>query len=212
MGAKSWMLTYSEGTPRAALTRRPTVNESETDALVRRLFGRDEPQRVGVTDLFGTDPPDKEIVAGVFPGVTVIAAKEFGLDNPSKLERRFIDEATASSIHLHAMHSVVDWFAYAVWTDGRLTRALSLSPDFGVIEDVGERLPFEQPYWSGEHPASDDDEDEGPVPFHPLDLAEVTLDRLFGFTLEGLPSQPSVEPDDIRLLRYRRTRPWWRFW
>jgi hypothetical protein len=51
------------------------------------------------------------------------------------------------------MHSVVDWFAFAVWQDGRLKRSLSLSPDSGVLEDIGAKLPFEEPYWSGKHPA-----------------------------------------------------------
>jgi hypothetical protein len=35
------------------------------------------------------------------------------------------------------MHSVVDWFAYAVWIDGQLRRSLSLSPDSGIMEIVG---------------------------------------------------------------------------
>lgn len=38
-------------------------------------------------------------------------------------------------MYLHAMHSVVDWFAFAVWgPDGKLRRALSVSPANGVIE------------------------------------------------------------------------------
>ncbi|MEU6287191.1 hypothetical protein [Streptomyces sp. NPDC046988] len=54
---------------------------------------------------------------------------------------------------LHAMHSAVDWLAFAVWEDGRLDRSLSLSPDSGVTENIGEPLPFELPYWAGERPA-----------------------------------------------------------
>jgi hypothetical protein len=45
------------------------------------------------------------------------------------------------------MHRVLDWFAYATWQEGRLVRSLSVSPDDGVIEDIGTPLPFEQPYW-----------------------------------------------------------------
>ncbi|MFB4263899.1 hypothetical protein [Nonomuraea sp. GTA35] len=67
---------------------------------------------------------------------------------------------------LHAMHSVVDWLAFAVWEDGRLVRSLSLSPGNGIIEDIGEPYPFELPYWNGEHPvpSTPGRPDEGPYP------------------------------------------------
>lgn len=169
------------------------------------------PERIGGADLFGINPPDREIVAGVFPGVCVVAAKDFRLDNPSELDGRFLQMAPASRIYLHAMHSVVDWFAFAVWMDGQLVRSVSLAPDFGIVEDIGDRLPFEVPYWTGAHPAVEDDE-EYVFPFHPLDLAEAALDELFGFALEGSPRDPFVEPGEIVLLRYKRTRPWWKIW
>lgn len=55
------------------------------------------------------------------------------------------------------MHSVVDWFAFAVWTDGELVRSLSISGGEGrIIEDIGQRLSFEPPYWEGTHPVDDD--------------------------------------------------------
>jgi hypothetical protein len=57
------------------------------------------------------------------------------------------------------MHSVVDWFAYAIWANGKLLRSLSLSPVSGILENIGQRLPFEEPYWSGEHPAVDTEEE-----------------------------------------------------
>ena len=85
------------------------------------------------------------------------------------------------------MHSVVDWFAYAVWSKGALQRSLSLSPDSGILEDIGARFAFEAPFWSGRHPAHDPGEgdDEYPFPFHPLDLGEAALAELFGYQLEG---------------------------
>ena len=194
------------------LVTRPALDEAATDALVQDLFSRDEPERIGEADLYGINPPDKEIVAGAFPGVSILAAREFGLDRPSELHARFIEKAPAPDLYLHAMHSVVDWFAFAVWEGGRLTRSLSLSPDNGIVEDVGERRAFEEPYWAGDHPAVEDEDEDYLFPFHPLDLAEVALDALFGFTLEGLPTDPFVEPEEITLLRYRRTRPWWKIW
>jgi hypothetical protein len=98
-------------------------------------------------------------------------------------------------IVMHGMHSVVDWLCFAVWEDGRLVRSLSLSPDSGIIEDIGERYPFELPYWAGEHPVEpwpDEDDEPYPLPFHPLELGEDALRALFGFVQEGMP-----DPDDI---------------
>ena len=212
MGAKSWMIAYSTGRPRDVLVTRPRLDVAGTDELVSTLFGRDEPTRLGETDLFAINPPDREIVAGAFEGLFVLAAREFSLDNPSQLKSRFLERAPAPDIYLHAMHSVVDWSAFAVWRGGELERSLSLAPDFGIVEDIGEKMDFERPYWGGSHPATQDEEDEYVFPFHPLDLGETVLAELFGFTLEGLPLEDSVEPDEITLLRYKRQRPWWKFW
>ena len=46
-------------------------------------------------------------------------------------------------------HSVVDWCAFALWREGKLVRSTSVSPDGGVREDIGDKLPFEVPYWNG---------------------------------------------------------------
>ena len=110
------------------------------------------------------------------------------------------------------MHSVVDWFAYAIWNEGKLRRSLSLSPDSGLLEDIGARLPFEEPYWAGAHPALDPDEDSDyPFVFHPLDLGEAALLDLFGYQLEGLLDTSQIDPDEISLMRFKRSKPRWRW-
>jgi hypothetical protein len=97
--------------------------------------------------------------------------------------------------------------------NGKLTRALSLSPDSGVLEDIGAKLTFEEPYWAGQHPAVDDEEaDAYPFPFHPLELGEAALAELFGYQLEGMPDPKLFEPDTIPLVRYKRLRSRWKFW
>jgi hypothetical protein len=71
-----------------------------------------------------------------------------------------VREAAGRTLYPHAVHSVVDFFAYATWEpDGTLRRWFSLSPDSGVISDVGTPLPFEEKY--------------------------LALRALFGFTYEG---------------------------
>ena len=114
---------------------------------------------------------------------------DIALDRPSRLPQRFLDEAAGRTVYLHAMHSVVDWFAYAIWAgDGTMRRALSLSPDSGIIENIGIPLDFEAPYWAGAHPVVTRgfSETPYPLPFHPLELSEEALRALFGFNYEGL--------------------------
>jgi hypothetical protein len=142
MGAKTWMLVYAEGDPSAALRVQPALDRDGTLRLAGTLFPEDKLQEVGSGNLSYTNPPDKEIHIGSFPGVAVVAAREFGGDYPSKLSPHFLEAGPFPDAYLHAMHSVVDWFAYAHWSNGKLVRALSLSPDSGVLEDIGRRLPF----------------------------------------------------------------------
>jgi len=208
------MLAHVDGNAIAILKSRPQLDREATAALARKLFPSEKLEPLDDGDLSLTCPPDNELVVGCFPGLSIIAAKEFGIDNPSALDCRFLDVAR-NTVYLHAMHSVVDWFAYAIWADGKLKRALSLSPDNGVIEDVGPRLAFEEPYWAGQHPVFDPEEDKGgdyPFPFHPLELGEAALLELFGYQLEGMVDPTQVQPENITLARFKRARSRWKFW
>lgn len=214
MGAKTWMLVLADSDARNALAAKPSLDREATQKLADSLFPGEKLEPIGDGDLSYTCPPDNEVHIGCFPGVSVVAAKEFGIDYPSKLHQRFIAAGGKGTVTLHAMHSVVDWFAYAMWANGKLVRSLSLSPDSGIMEDIGQHLPFEEPYWSGAHPAVDDEEvDAYPFPFHPLELGEATLKDQFGYQLEGYIDASLLEPESIPLVRYKRSRsPWWKFW
>ncbi len=119
------------------------------------------------------------------------------------------------------MHSVVDWFAFARRNSGQLVRSLSLSPDSGIMEDIGQRFSFEEPFWSGQ---PDDSEDDYPFPFHPLELGEAALKEWFGYQLEGLSDRRCLNPiryrssnTSVRRLagssgKRQRRRPRKRFW
>ena len=48
-------------------------------------FQTEKLEPIGDGDLSYTCPPDNEVHIGCFPGVSVVAAKEFGIDYPSKL-------------------------------------------------------------------------------------------------------------------------------
>jgi len=212
VGAKTWMLVYADLNVGEALRRSLALNRDATLQLARSLFPQDKLEPIGDGDLSYTCPPDDELYIGCFPGVSILAAKEFGIDYPSKLPAPFIAAGASGIVYLHAMHSVVDWFACAQWINGRLVRSLSLSPDSGILEDIGPRLPFEEPFWSGQHPATDDDDDEYPFPFHPLELGEAALKEFFGYQLEGLTDPALLEPESIPLVMYKRSRSRWRLW
>ncbi len=214
MGAKTWMLVMSNGSAREALAASPELDRQATTDLAHQLFPGEELEPLDDGSLGWTNPPNKELVIGCFPDVTVIAAKEFGIDYPSRIPKRFLDAAGDQWVTVHAMHSVVDWFAFAHWQDGELIRSLSVLPDNGVMEDIGERMAFEEPYWSGAHPVVEDDDDfDYPLPFHPLELGEEALKYFFGYQLEGFIDPEMVEPEDVPLMTFRRKRrPFWKFW
>lgn len=217
MGAKTWMLVYADGRARDALAVKSKLNREATQELAELLFRGERLELLGDGDLSYTNPPDNEICVGCFPGVSVVAGKEFGIDYPSTLDPRFIAAGGNGSVTLHAMHSAVDWFAYAIWVNGRLVRSLSLSPDGGILEDIGDHLPFEEPYWAGEYAPLDDDEDTEvnpyPFPFHPLELGEAALKDQFGYQLEGYIDASLLDPFSIPLIRYKRSRrSWWKLW
>lgn len=196
MGVKGCMLVYADTNLREALRARPPLDREATLRLANSLFAGDELTGVadGILGWYGF-PPEDEIYIGTFVGFSVVVATDFGIDYPSRLPEHFLRVGAGQTIYLHAMHSVVDWFAFAQWNNGRLVRSLSLSPDSGILEDIGPKLAFEEPYWSGLHPAVDDEDDEYPFPFHPLDLGDAALSECFGYQFD----------ESIPLVRYKRT-------
>jgi hypothetical protein len=211
MGAKTWMLVYANANVAEVLKAGPSLDREATLKLARSLFPKDKLEPIGDGDLSYTCPPDDELHIGCFPGVSVVAAREFGIDYPSRLAQRFIAGGQSRTVYLHAMHSVVDWFAYALWTNGKLVRSLSLSPDSGILEDIGQRVPFEEPFWSGQHPLTGDGGDDYPFAFHPLELGDAALKEFFGYHLEG-PIDPALEHWSIPLVKYKRSSSRWKLW
>lgn len=222
MGAKTCLVAQSEGDARGILVGHPAPDEAATARLVASLFPDTCFGEARPSALWDTYVSDKSVVAGCFPGLSIVVAGEVAVDRPSELSSRFI--AKKGTTVLHAMHSVVGWFAFAVWQDGRLVRSLSVAPDHGVIENIGEPLAFEKPYWGGQHPAVDPGEepDGYPLPFHPLDLGEEALREFFGFQIEGLHDGTLLDPDRIPMLRFKEDASnsaaaqgkgaWWKFW
>lgn len=208
MGAKDWMLVYASDDVSKALRASPKIDREATSALVSRLYPSHDIRPIADGSLDYANPPENEVYAAVFPGLSIVCTWDAAGDAPTELDERFVREAAGRTLYLHAMHSVVDFFAYAIWSpDGTLRRAFSLSPDSGVIEDVGTPLPFEEKYLAGDQEflESLDEDDEYPFRFHPLDLAEAALRSLFGFNYEGLYEDDDPDLGQIVLAGYAVT-------
>jgi hypothetical protein len=72
-----------------------------------------------------------------------------------------------------------------------------MDPYHGIFLNEGEPTPAEVPFWRGDHP-----EDDYPLPFHPLELAEELLRVELGFVLEAMPAEGDVEPYDIPMFTF----------
>ncbi|MFB8756609.1 DUF6928 family protein [Streptomyces nigra] len=205
MGAKTGLLVYADSDVPGLLRRVGAADPDRTVTMMRRLYpGWEIEECEGSTLWDGVYPPKGTAYAASWPGVDVVGDQRVMIDAPSQLPEHLVAASAGRRLVLHAMHSVVDWLAFAVWEDGRLVRSLSLSPDSGIIENVGEPLPFELPYWAGDRPADvipwpEEDEEPYPLPFHPLELGEDALRALCGFIQEGHPEPDDVDADNIRL-------------
>ncbi|URN11635.1 hypothetical protein LUW77_06150 [Streptomyces radiopugnans] len=206
---------YADADVPGLLRQVGVANPERTSALLRRLYpGREFEEGTGSSLQDGVYPPDGTVYAACRPGLEIVCDREVMIDFPSQLPEHLVAASTGRRLVLHAMHSVVDWFAFAVWEDGHLVRSLSLSPDDGIIENIGEPFTFELPYWAGNRPADvipwpDEEEEEEeeeepyPLPFHPLELGEDALRALCGFTLEGRSEPGDIDAGAIELHGFR---------
>ncbi|MFI6265929.1 DUF6928 family protein [Micromonospora sp. NPDC051006] len=212
MGAKTGLLAFGGGDLRAAIRHAGPADLPASEALVRRVHPGHAVERTADSTLFdGTYPPTDVTYAAVTDRVSVVCDQRLMLDRPSRLPAHLLALAGGGRMVLHAMHSVVDFFAFGVWEDGRIVRSLSLSPDSGVPEDIGTPLPFEAPFWAGSHPVEPvpgwPDRRPYPLPFHPLHLGEEALRALVGFTIEGQPDETDVDADAIATYGFHVTDP-----
>jgi hypothetical protein len=205
LGAKTGLLVYADGHAPDLLRQVGKADPEQTSAMMRRLYPGWEIEACEGSALYsGVYPLDGTAYAASWPGVEIVCDRRVMIDTPSQLPRHLVAASAGRRLILHAMHSVVDWLAFAVWEDGRLIRSLSLSPDHGIIENIGEPLPFELPYWAGHRPADvipwpGEEAEPYALPFHPLELAEDALRELCGFVQEGMPEPGDVDTENIAL-------------
>ncbi|MGI5149722.1 DUF6928 family protein [Plantactinospora sp. CA-294935] len=212
MGAKTALFAFTDGDLLPALLGATVCDPAEAEEVVRRVHPGHEVTRIGDGTLFDRPyPPDDITYATVLAGAELLCDRRLVRDRPSELPEHLRAAGAGRRIVMHGMHSVVDWLCFAVWEDGRLVRSLSLSPDSGIEENIGEPYDFERPFWAGEHPVEPmpgwPDQGPYPLPFHPLELGEVALRALFGFVVEGRPDPDDIAAEAVSLHGFRVTDP-----
>jgi hypothetical protein len=207
MGFKSSVLVYSSGEPADLLRQSAAPDPAQTGALVAATHpgwtGTGEPADGSLADCIY--PPEGSVYAACLPGIGILCDQDVMVDYPSQLPAQYHGPGAGQRMILHAFHSVVDWFAYAIWQDGVLLRSLSLSLSSGtVIEDIGAPLRFELPFWADGRPARPELGKPTPfrLPFHPFRLSEAALSALMGFTQEGPSAETGVDAWAVPLIRF----------
>lgn len=213
MGAKTWMIVYSNGDVPSIWGREPKVNHARNPAILSKLFPGKKYNEIENETLASTCPNTGYVQIADLDKILVVATDIVAIDHPSKIPPNVLRFENYKYTYIFAMHSAVDWFSFAIWENGNLIRSLSLSPDSGIIEDIGAHLSFEEDYWNNKHPAVDpeDEEDDYPLAFHPLEFGENTLLNLMGFQYEGVVSSNKVDPENITMHCFRE-KSWWKFW
>jgi hypothetical protein len=207
VGERTGILAFGDDIP-ARLRSRPVADIDRTMAFVKMIHPGYDVEPIGGNALrYATYPPEDVVFASSSAGLDIVCDRRLTFDNPSTLPEHLQRIGSGRRIATLGMHSVVDWLSYAAWSNGVLVRSLTVSPDGGIIENLGGPLPFEAPYWAGEHPVVSTGEDPYPLPFHPLDLGQAALRHLFGFVNDG-PSRPDDVPTgEVQLLGFRVTDP-----
>lgn len=200
MGSKSAMVIFVEAGLNAPFRGASEIDHLRSQRLAEKVLGVASSE-VGALPLDLAAWPDVGTVcAASLPGSEVVCSAQFARHRPSELTEWILGSADGKDAYAVFMHSAEDWSAFAVWSDGQLLRSLSINPEFGTIEDVGERLPFEIPFWEGDFPVRQ--EVSYALPFHPIDLGNAALREFFGFILEGREDEACFDPEEVEIPQF----------
>ncbi|MFB9903775.1 DUF6928 family protein [Allokutzneria oryzae] len=197
MGSKAALVVFAGVDSKKAFQGTPEIDRAKSKKLAESVLGA----AVNETGLLALDLavwPDSGVACvASFPGFEVFCCRGLARNRPSELTEQISRLAAGRDAYGVFMHSAQDWAAFAVWSGGDLVRSLSVIPEAGVIEDRGERLPFELPFWKGERPVRG--ETNYALPFHPIDFGNEALRKFFCFILEGSEDDSCIDPEKIEI-------------
>lgn len=199
MGFKTNLIALSADVPRLSITTGSEAGRAAAEAAVAEIFpGRTLTFRE-TSNIYDASHPGDDTVGVSTYGDTIVLGGAWVLDTGR-------DEVLAATggrqVWEVAIHSVVDLCHIEVRdAQGqivrRLDRYVDMTPEEVGPNTLGEPLPFEAPYWAGQHAdvydetpgASDDDA----TPFHPLEMGEAAMGWIFGVYGEGAPTDEVQE-------------------
>jgi hypothetical protein len=200
MGSKAAIVMFADRDHLSGFRGNLVADQERSEVFAGKILASKAVQ-VGALSLDAAVWPGKELLcAASFAGFEVACLRRFAQRHPSRLTEEISRLAAGRDAYGVFMHSVEDWAAFAVWSGGKLIRAVSASPEFGVIEDIGNRLQFEEPFWAGTHRTVRNP--EYVLPFHPIDLGNEALREFFGFILEGRMDDSCIDPEELELFTF----------
>ncbi|WP_425579923.1 DUF6928 family protein [Streptomyces hyderabadensis] len=196
MGSKAAVLVLTRERPERIFEDTSGMDQSRSINLAEKFLGG-IPRQSGVVPLdLAVWPEEGAACVASFPHFDVVCSRKIAQDRPSEIIVDIARLAGLRSAYAVCMESSRDWTSILAWSPKGVTRAVSLSPEGGVVEDVGKRLPFEIPFWAGKYPVR---ERGYQLPFHPIDLGNEALRVFFGFILEGAEDDLCVDPEEIEI-------------
>lgn len=182
------LVVYSDGNPIDVLRAYPVLDKPATRLLAARLFPGAALEEIGDELLADAlNPPQDVAYVGSYTGLDLVCSWRLTPQRPSELAPAVLAAGNRRQVLLHASHTDAEWCSFGVWRDGALLRSLSVCADPGVLEDMGDKLPFEG---GGEDP---------------VELGDRALQALVGFSCAGHDRLDDVDPELIPVVAYRIT-------
>jgi hypothetical protein len=164
MGWSVALACSSIGDPGQAFRPGLAQHPDAAAALARRLYPGSTVVETGDTILdFALWPYEDELFVGAYGDALAVCDRRlFGVDDQARTLADEIARALpGGSCGVLVLHSVVSgcWFR---WYEGDCARRdVFVTADDGVVVDLGDRLPAEEPFWAG----IDDGAADVPLPF-----------------------------------------------
>lgn len=199
--AKVEILAFATGLPRTEVGSARVGTAAAAKDIAQQLF----PGRIGAglppADLLTASyPVYGQIYASTFGGTTLICGQD--LIELADLAAAVSGITDGRNAYRLQINDAVDSMALEIVApDGNSVREVMLIAEEGVIFDIGPRLDFERPFWSG---ARDQNGvyaalNGSEMPFDAIEFGEAALRMLFGFVIDNDPLPDDLDARRIQL-------------